>query len=403
MKFAAKLIRKKYNKLFFLAIIVFVMSIFMIGTALLVLMNQYGQINKDFMNNKNTHIIEISSDNMTSDINGFKFSDVEKINGILSDFKGEYKLIPIYQFSLGIEIGTPYSKSCFIHGIDNDSYNILGMEAPTINEGIFVGKNSSDNYSTAVLKIPEIKISEDGGSSEGLYSKKMQIKTISENEMPISTFQGVDSKLYTNMDTYKQIIEKAYDTDFETFEKNYDNGKNYMISVLPYIYAYADDLNLIKPIAEKLDSNSYVTRYTFKAFDDFASSMDTTYILILGLIAILFIVISAILIIYFYNYYRAQQKDVGILLHMGFNRKEIYFIYARNLKKCFAITLIIGILYSISAACFIAVYNKTSAMIYTCVAIAVLIIIIYIIISVLLKRIIGHDLMYLIKFSKEVE
>ena len=104
IKSASGLLRRKHHKLFFIAIIVFILSVFMMGTTLLILINQYCQINKDFMDNENTHIIEVASDDMDSDINGFKFSDIDKINELLTNHKDGYKLIPIYQFSIGVEM-----------------------------------------------------------------------------------------------------------------------------------------------------------------------------------------------------------------------------------------------------------------------------------------------------------
>ena len=403
IKSAAGLLRRKHHKLFFIAIIVFILSVFMMGTTLLILINQYCQINKDFMDNENTHIIEVASNDMDSDINGFKFSDIDKINELLTDHKDGYKLIPIYQFSIGVEMSGSYSGSCFIHGIENDSLKKLGMKELKTGEGIFILKNHSDDDFTATLKIPKIRISGGNGSSDELYTKKLHISQIPEKSMPLSTFEGIDSKLYVNMDTYRQIIQESYGVDFETFMKKYDSGENYMMSVLPYLYLYVDDLDSVEPVAQILEKNNYTTRYTFKAFDDFASSISTTQSLLLVLVSILFIVIAVILILYFYNYYKSQQKDIGILLHMGFARKEVLAIYTKNLRRCFGITLITGLIYSAAVGAAIVTYNKITAILLSSAAIAVIVAAIYFIIFAMVKRIINRDLMYLIKFSKEIE
>lgn len=403
IKSAAGLLRSKHHKLFFIAIIVFILSVFMMGTTLLVLINQYCQINKDFMDNENTHIIEVASDDMDSDINGFKFSDIDKINELLTDHKDSYKLIPIYQFSIGVEMGGSYSGSCFIHGIENDSLKKLGMKELKTGEGIFILKDHSDDDFTTTLKIPKISISDGNGSSDELYTKKLHISQIPEKSMPLSTFEGIDSKLYVNMDTYRQIIQESFDVDFETFMKKYDSGENYMMSVLPYLYVYVDDLDSVEPVAQTLEKNDYTTRYTFKAFDDFASSIGTTQSLLLVLVSVLFTVIAVILILYFYNYYKSQQKDIGILLHMGFARKDVLAIYTKNLRRCFGITLITGLIYSAAVGAAIVTYNKIPAILLTSAAIAVIVAAIYFIIFAMVKRIINRDLMYLIKFSKEIE
>ena len=88
---------------------------------------------------------------------------------------------------------------------------------------------------------------------------------------------------------------------------------------------------------------------------------------------------------------------------MGFARKDVLAIYTKNLRRCFGITLITGLIYSAAVGAAIVTYNKIPAILLTSAAIAVIVAAIYFIIFAMVKRIINRDLMYLIKFSKEIE
>ena len=402
IKTAVTLLRKKYSNIFFIAILIFIMSVLMVITGLLIVINQYEQMNKDFMNNENTHIIELSSNDMESDVNGFRFSETADIEKSLSEYNGKYHIIPVYQFPIGIEMGNPYNKICYLHGVENDALEVLGAGRLKSNEGIFID-DDGENFSTVTLKIPKIKLTDGGGSSDKYINQDFDIKSVLEKNMPLSIFEGAGSELYINKKAYEKIIETSFDVDFETFMKKYDEGEDYMISVMPAIYVYVNDLDYVKPIGEKLDSNGYATRYTFKAFEDFASSIDTTSLLLAIMVAVLFIVISAVLVIYFFNYYRSQQKDMGILLHMGFNRSDIVKIYEKNLRTCFALVLSAGLLYCVLGTLLFIDYSRMKAMLFTGVSTVILVIIVYLIITIILRKIVKHDIMYLIRFSKEVE
>lgn len=339
---SGRLIRKS-SKFLKISISLFAFSLILISVFLTLFFNQYLQIEKDFLTNDYTHMIEITCrvhDNMAYNLG---FADLPAINRKLGNDlpNASFTGINEYQFNFGII--DDQNNIVWLHALDNFCAQFFGKEE--FQKNCLYSRSLQDG--TTKLLIPVID-EEDPFVSIDM----IELVCSNDNDIPEKTPFTLNEILladqtFISFDTYKTVIEKAFTLSWEDFVKRYDAGEEMSIQPVKKIFIYVDDIRNVEKIASVLDRMGYATNYTFKSFENFSESIKTTILVAAILIAIVFLITSAYIVLSFNSYLKVQQKDMGILRHYGYNTTRINKIYARNINKIFVlmalfITLLIG-------------------------------------------------------------
>ncbi len=330
-KYIAKLLNKKANSYLKISIATFSVCLCILITMIVLLCNQYIQIKKDFVDNKNTHIIEISSKrSKEKKIEYLKFSSEDEIKHILEEKfpNAQYKIYTEYQLNFGIP--DPNGNCYYIYGIEEEAAPLLGdckLEKDTI-----YSYNGAGNVE---LQVPKIKVKENGMESTETTSYLVESKGGVIKNNTLGLYEDNTNSHFVGKKTYEKIVALAYDADWEEFVKKYNENNPYGIQAIRKIFIYSDIISDISPMARAINEEAYNTNYTFKAFDDFDKSIINTVVIISILIILIFTFTAIQLVISFKSYLRIQQKDMGILKQLKYTSKEIYDIYKININTIF--------------------------------------------------------------------
>lgn len=330
-KYIAKLLNKKANSYLKISIATFSVCLCILITMIVLLCNQYIQIKKDFVDNKNTHIIEISSKrSKEKKIEYLKFSSEDEIKHILEEKfpNAQYKIYTEYQLNFGIP--DPNGNCYYIYGIEEEAAPLLGdckLEKDTI--------YSYNGVGNVELQVPKIKVKENGMESTETTSYLVESKGGVIKNNTLGLYEDNTNSHFVGKKTYEKIVALAYDADWEEFVKKYNENNPYGIQAIRKIFIYSDIISDISPMARAINEEAYNTNYTFKAFDDFDKSIINTVVIISILIILIFTFTAIQLVISFKSYLRIQQKDMGILKQLKYTSKEIYDIYKININTIF--------------------------------------------------------------------
>jgi ABC-type lipoprotein release transport system permease subunit len=159
----------------------------------------------------------------------------------------------------------------------------------------------------------------------------------------------------------------------------------------------------VKSIAEDIDELGYNVEYTLDAFENLSKSLKDSKVI--GLFVLLCVLLIAIvnIILSSENYLRTSQKDMGILLHYGYDRKVVKKIYLNNFIGIF-VRIAIGVfILNILVSSIFVRQNLLANCTIICFIIAVILFVVFIIVRQRLYRYLEKDILDLIKFSKEIE
>ena len=364
------------------------------------MIKEYENINEEFIKNENTHMIKINYKwDEYNQIEMLKFQDEKNIQKVLDEkYKNMYNTYAVYQIECGVNSDT--EDMYYIRAIDPKTICMLGTYKQEEN---VIYQNTIKNNSVT-LQIPKIRVSEDGCEAYDCLKRNYQIKEIQNDNNIYSLYlDGQLENSYVSHNDYKQIIEQIYDIKWNEIQDNYDNGYNYGMNMIESYYVYVNDISDVKAIAEELENENYCTQYTMKAFQN----LDGTVRLII-ISAILFVMLIVIIsttstIISFRNYYKLQQKDMGILKQMGYSQKTVWGIYSHGLNCIFGI--ILSAVFIVGSIIGMGILEKSNfiALGGVLLEVIILMIIIWGVISNILYRYTQKDILILLKLSKEAE
>lgn len=396
----SKLLLKKTTGLFKVSLLFFFFSMLLIILGGCLLIKEYENINKEFIKNENTHMIKVNYKwDENNQIEMLKFQDEKNIKKILDKkYRNTYNIYAVYQIECGINSIT--EDMYYIKAIDPKTMYMLGKYEEEEN---VIYQNTIRN-NNVTLQIPKIRVSEGGCEAYDCLEKKYKIKEIENDNNVYSLYRnGQLEDSYVTYNDYIKIIEQMYDIKWDEIQDNYDNGNNYGMNMIESYYVYVNNISDVKVIAEELEDKNYCTQYTIKAFQN----LDGTVRLII-ISAILFVMVIVMIsttstIISFRNYYKLQQKDMGILKQMGYSQKTVWSIYSHGLNCIFGAILsavvIVGIIMGMG------ILEKTNFIALGSVifGVIILMIMIWAVISNILYRYTQKDILILLKLSKETE
>lgn len=396
----SKLLRKKTNSHFKISLTMFIISLILLSTSLVFLINQYNQLERDFIKNNNTHVIEITSLSISDKETSYlKFSDMDLIKKNLTGFieREDYKIFKESMVNFGVS--DKKGISYFISGIDDEAFLLFGID----NDKKGVGYSRSYDEEEKVLDIPKIEISTEGFTGDGHKEYPLEIKRINGDTSPLELYEFDTEKMYVNMDTFREIIKIMYDLDWNDFVSEYDSTNKFGIQGIYKIYVYVNDLNNVDSIAEIINDLGFNTNYTFKSFENFSNSISNTVLIASILICIILLITSINIILSFNSYYKMQRKDIGILKQFGYSQNVIYKIYSRTLNLTFLIIMTVIIIYTIFIGMFFIKYNYLKSIMFIFCFMVFILYIICFIIRFLLKKYCKENIISLLKKSKEFE
>lgn len=399
----AGLIEKKATGQLKIAIASFLVSLLLLGVFSVLFLNQYYQVNDDFINNKNIHVIEISSRMMQKHAAGLKFKDVGRIKKIIEETGKKSDVFSESSLSFGVN-GKNADEGYNISSISDDT-KLLKDSAKVRDDTMYAEKLKSKSE---VLQIPVVDVQKGGYSASNFYDLPVKIKGGSKlSDYLFLTEDDVDRTQvsYISYNTYKKIIEKCYKTSWDDFTKRYDDDEDFGTAAVSRIFVDVEKISNVEAVAKAVSEDGYNTNYTFKAFDNFDESMKATLLISVMLIVLITVVTGLSSLYSFKAYLKVQKKDMGILKHYGYTAGEIQKIYSRNVNKVFIFVAAAAIAFSmVLAVIMLREYNIISGLIMSSLAVIIPTVIVNLIIKkTVIKKYSKESILDLIKKSKEFE
>lgn len=397
----SKLILKKSNSYLKLSITIFLISLLLVSTASIFFINQYIQVERDFINNNNTHIIEISSIRTEDGSFRFlKFKDKDTIKRNIGAELSDVKHHVFTEYQLNFGISDTQDNVHFLYGLDEEMSHLLGdfdFEMDTIYSEVV----ESD---VTILRVPSIIIDDFGLSSGEAIDYEVSNKDGVYEKNPLNLYGETFEKKYVGSETYKKIIKLAYGVQWDEFMIQFDKVNPYGIQAINNMYVYVDSIADVEKTARVLDSAGFNTNYTFQAFDNFDASIKNTIMITVALAAIILGITTVHVVLSFNSYLKIQQKDMGILRQKGHDSSAVFSIYEVSINSILGkIALVVEIFTVILGLIFIDIHFFNYIVI-TMTAILLLIVIInrFIVLHTL-KRYVNMDILDLLKTNKEFE
>lgn len=396
------MILKKSSKYLRISVALFLMSLVMLASFLVMMANQYFQVRKDFLKNHNTHMIEVSLHENSKRFDPLDFSDLDKIKSLIEKKYPDQKIQGFNQYTVNFGIESDTGESLFLNSIDDSGIQYLGMD--NMNDNcLYCDINTKAEDIT--LKIPNVDVSSGGWESKNISKLDFTSSASIPEKTPLNLYGKESNTYFVNYNTYKNIICTIFGIDWNNFVENYNDSNPYGVEAVSKVFIYVDNLKYVDKMADVISGAGYAVNYTFKAFDHFDGSMKNTFWIFMILTAFIIIITSINTVMSFNSYLKIQQKDMGILRHYGYDKNAVSKIYAHNVNKIFliiisavlAITLIMSFI-------FIDVNMIPISFPLICAIVLIPLIIVnrYIVYS-LVRKYTSQSIIKLLKYSKEFE
>jgi len=399
----SKLIFDKAKKYLRISTILFTLSLILVATLLAVVENQYLQVQKDFIENDNTRFIEIRGAKRSGQDDYLRFFDAERIDKALRLHhpNSAFKIISEYQFNFGITDSN--GATHFIYALDEVGASLLGDQLE-LHPGIAYSIDAP--VTDLALNIPVIEFEGGGFRSVKTVNHTLQRESGVSPGNPFGLFESnsENDQLFISASTYRQMIELAFNTEWNTFVERFDRDNPYGIQAIRKIFVHVDNLSHVQPIAKTLADMGYSVNYVLRAFEDFAASMRNSAVVMSILILVVFLGAAAYIVLSFNSCFRVQQKDMGILKHFGYSSTDLDIIYSTGINQIFLRAGLIAMAYTLIIT---AILVPSVFLYYFALNLAVILVLLLlinrIIVSVVLKIHTKRDIISLLKVNKEFE
>ncbi len=386
----SKLILRKTNSYFKISLIMFIASFLLISTSVIIFMDQYTQVEKDFLKNNNVLFIEVRP-------------------GFINNKKLEFDMDTKGKISQFLDLNFPKAH-CSVIG-QYALYFGLTDENDVIHDRIIVLDNNASKFIKA-FKLQDDTIYVHNNSSASSLSFKITKKSILNGKTSDITEHFRVKIINTDYTKIPFIINRNDITDnleilnYNTLTKimkimQMDGMK---VTSLERVYVFTDNIKYIKKMANALEDNNYTTTYSLNAFDDLYGSLknSTVVFVIMGLIIFMGTTLNTLLS--FKSYIKIQQKDMGILKQLGFNNKNLFRTYKVTINNIFLKFYIIIEIY-ITVLGLIFLQNNFIRLVLPMLFVSFILLFIVnrIVIYLILRKYINKNILDLLKTSKEFE
>lgn len=390
--------KRKYSRSFAAVIVVFLIASALTMTCLAVRQEGRKEISRNFTDNINTRVIEVSADSTADPDAVLGFSDASKIRNMLSGSKGSYTVMSVYDLGFGMQDSE--GRTWFLYGIDEKAEKILGTDIGD-DCGIFAGR--SDNKEEKLeLEVPVVEVKNDGFESS--ETRTMIIDAAPQKNKKLnSIMKDGRNCLYVNEATYGKAVTAAFGMDFDTFRREYDEGNDFGIVPVKSVFVYCSDIGVVEQAAEKIEKRNYDVAYTLQAFDDLPGSVGRTSLMLFAVAVMAYIVSIVILAASYFSQFRGLQKDMGILRHMGFSAKQVRSIYSSNISGIMLPAAVFDIAFSAVVSYVLTDSGHTEIFAGTAVPMLASVAFVGLISWIMLGKFCRKDILTLVRFSKDSE
>ncbi len=325
-KFVVKMLRKKTHHFLAISILIMVISLTMLNFMVSYISNQYQMINKDFMNNNNVKVIQVTGKGNGEATTQISLQDAEEINTLLKDkdMADKAKAYPVYTLPTVYRdsMATAYSMI----GISEELASLVS-EGCTLKEGRICVGDANDGKIT--LNVPIIEEKDGGFSSTETVDLEMTAEKGATNENAIFIHSiPKNNQAYVNEKVAEKLTKIMY-------EKSQNSSEYIQESQLSNLVVYIKDIKDVDTVGQLLKDNNYFTSYTFNSFENFSINISTNQMILI--ILCVFLVVTSIVtaILLMINFLRIQKKEIAILKLIGYKSKMIVTIYTRLLTILF--------------------------------------------------------------------
>jgi len=397
----SNLILKKSTQFLKISIALFAFSLLLISTFLILFTHQYLQIGRDFIHNHNLQMIEISLMQTEDGIEHLTFSDLPNIIAQLENTHPDvvFQGINQYQFNIGFN-NKNSDEYYFLYGLDENAASFLGI-AEIHHDTLYSSALLTEEI---ILDIPLVEIIDGGLASSDSFSKEFSTSQLPLEMTPFSLRELHSNQIFISFATYRNLIEKVYQLDWEAFVAQYNEANIFGIQAIRRIFIHVEDIRSVERVARTITDMGYATNYTFRSFDNFEQSIQNTIIISTLFIALIFLITSLYIVFSFNSYLKVQQKDMGILKHYGYDQAEIARIYSRNINQLFLkMSLFILIFILIFGILFLGIMQFGWIGIIILAILLPLVLINRIIYFAMIRKYAGLNILDLVKVNKEFE
>lgn len=394
LKKVSSLLRKKSTSYLKISFVVFIISLVIISSVSVVGISQFTSLQQEFLKNDNTHIIAISGIETGGNFESLTIKEKETIQKIVKKTVPNTKFELFTQTSIPMGISDSEGNHYSFTVVDNDSARWL--KADKLEDNTIYVHSKKDLPSEVMLLLPIVTTLPDGGmvsDDEQEYKIKLS-STIGKNNVfeTYTTFPGVH--YYINYNTYLKMVSVMYGQTEAEIQKH----------ETLQIYLYIEDLGKMEEIASVLADKGYATDYTLKAFDSLDSTVQSIIKASFVLILLIFVFTCINLTLSFDSYLKLQKKDIAILKHLGYEKKDIGKIYRNNIFNIF-LKLCIGItVYTLILGMVVININQWPYLVGIILLIIAALALIYgIIEGIVLKKYIKKNILELMKLDKQFE
>lgn len=379
------------------AFFIFALALTAFSVYIMSLRNEQVQMQENFYENKNTHIIKINS-RMKNDteIAVLSFEDTEEIKRIVEQHtEGKIDISNEYAINFGISDG---SQSYFLYALEDEMYHKLGMEFTDKYDAFYTDLEKTEKVE---LKIPVIEVNVGGYSSKDTESIEIKRKPLDDTVK--SYLDGNLKKLYITKEMYENIIEKMYGIPYKDFVADYENSSEFGINAINRILVYVDEFSDVEAVADAISAQEYNVDYTLSAFDDLNGSLQIMSDIGIFVLVLFLFITAGNMLLSTEIYLRNNKKDMGILLHYGYDASNVTTIYTAIFRELFMkVFLMIG---GISIVSVVGLFRKLQVwdVLLVVSSAAAVIILVYIIIYIRIKMISRLNILDLLRYSKESE
>ena len=396
----SKLLEKKSTSHLRLSNLSFLFSIIILSLSVIFVWNQYIQIKDNFIENDNTHIIEVTG--MYSQEDGYDSVSVdykENLNALLNKqgFENKYTTFVLYQFRFGLE-AEGLEEPINLFGLDPEGEQYLQENLELKNDTLYTSNKINDKMTVLV---PNVTIDSDNVVNlDGETEYTLDLVEISEDTVFRVYDQIPIQPYYVNFNTYNKIFEMCLGESVtkESLEKFR------MIQPVYKVFIYVDDMTNVEKIAKALNNENYLTNFVFQSFKDIGESLSSSLKLMIIISFVLFIFTVISLFLSWDAFIKLWSKDIGILKQMGYSTKEVFYVYSSMIKNAFLkISMIVIPTILLTGIIVLKIEHISFILIYLLALISILYIMEYFIERIYLKKLVKKSTLELLKLNKSFE
>ena len=203
-KKVSKVIEKKTSLYLKFTLIIFTVSICVLGLGINYVFFQYSSMQDNFFENMNTHIIEVTSKidkENPSYVGALEDDDYDAISKIMQEENAQYKLFRIHSFPFGIT--DENDKTYYINSVSDEALKLYGID---LNDDCALCQNS-DEKGEKKLTFPVISKSMGGFEASDSFSVDMKFVYPSGIAISKSIFGIYSNSVVVNENTYQKFMQ----------------------------------------------------------------------------------------------------------------------------------------------------------------------------------------------------